>query len=265
MTPQAQPPAGALERDDEVGDPGSAEAAEGPGPEAALALERWSRYEQFRLSPGHKCPVCWLMLRHCCCAGLDGLRTQLRPRVLIVMHADELGRHQGSNTAKLLVHYGAELVPWGVGQDEELRRLLREDPAGCVVLFPSPDAIDASALAAASSDPGCVARSAADLPRSILVLDGGWRECKKINGAIDAQITRCRVTTATREEYGGTRKYGTHEKSGGNVRVQTAAAFIALMQELGEDPEHVTALKAGLAHFMGCWEAQICRSKTWVT
>eukprot|EP00406_Dinophysis_acuminata_P038573 CAMPEP_0179357966 /NCGR_PEP_ID=MMETSP0797-20121207/78679_1 /TAXON_ID=47934 /ORGANISM="Dinophysis acuminata, Strain DAEP01" /LENGTH=215 /DNA_ID=CAMNT_0021073197 /DNA_START=1 /DNA_END=649 /DNA_ORIENTATION=+ len=140
-----------------------------------------------------------------------------------------------------------------------------EDPAGCVVLFPSPDAIDASALAAASSDPGCVARSAADLPRSILVLDGGWRECKKINGAIDAQITRCRVTTATREEYGGTRKYGTHEKSGGNVRVQTAAAFIALMQELGEDPEHVTALKAGLAHFMGCWEAQICRSKTWVT
>ena len=36
------------------------------------------------------------------------------------------------------------------------------------------------------------------------------------------------------EEYGGTRKYGSNSEGDGG-RVQTAAAFVALLQELGED------------------------------
>merc|ERR1712039_773562 len=98
-------------------------------------------------------------------------------------------------------------------------------------------------------------------PRRIVVLDGGWRECKRMNDWVDPNIRRVSISTATREEYGGTRKYGS---DGGGGRVQTAAAFVALLQELGEDPAHVVAFKNSLAHFLAAWESQICRSKTFV-
>eukprot|EP00415_Alexandrium_ostenfeldii_P004200 UN4200 len=173
------------------------------------------------------------------------------------MHHLELGKHLGSNTAKVLFHFGGELIAWGIKEHEErFSAMVEQDKAGSVILFPGAGAVAASELPTTSGRSGTVFP-----PRLVIVLDGGWRECKKINDSIDMQIQRCVVTTASREEYGGTRKYGTTDGS----RVQTAAAFIALMQELGEDPEHVTALKAGLAHFMGCWEAQIHRSKTWAT
>ena len=72
-------------------------------------------------------------------------------------------------------------------------------------------------------------------PRCIIVLDGGWRECRKIDSAIPAGVCRCIVTTASRQEYGGTRKYGGTDPKLDQGRVQTAAAFAALMMELGED------------------------------
>jgi len=230
-------------------------AVERAGLEAARAQKSWRCYCDFVAKPGHKCPKCWLMLKHCSCSGMP--RAQLRPRVLVVMHHLELGRHLGSNTAKVLFHFGAELIAWGIkDHDERFQELVSQDKAGCVVLFPGAGAVSASEL------PASAGRSETSFPpRLIIVLDGGWRECKRINDSIDPEIQRCVVTTASREEYGGTRKYGTTDGS----RVQTAAAFIALMQELGEDAEQVAALKAGLAHFMSCWEAQIHRSKTWVT
>merc|ERR1711971_792184 len=210
--------------------------------EAARALKSWENYQAFCAAPAHKCGRCWLMLEHCCCAGIPKGVT-LRPKIAVVMHHLELGRHLGSNTAKLLLDFGAELFAWHVtDHDDRLRRLLQEDPDGTVVLFPAPGAVSASELRAAGTP-----RERDALPRCIVVLDGGWRECKKMNDALCPDIARCVVTTATREEFGGTRKYGGGDPCG---RVQTAAAFIALLQELGEDAAHVSAMKAGLTHFM---------------
>jgi len=45
-----------------------------------------------------------------------------------------------------------------------------DDEEGTVVLFPSPDAVEAGSLAAA--------------PRQVIVLDGGWRECVRMNSWI---------------------------------------------------------------------------------
>jgi len=192
------------------------------------------------------------MSKHCCCLGLPGGVT-VRPRVAVVLHHLELGKHLGSNTAKLLLHFGGEIFAWGVEEhDERLRRLLEEDPEGAVVLFPCAEAVAAGELAALG-----------ERPRTVVVLDGGWRECKHMNEAIDPRIRRVVVTTARRETFGGTRKYG--NPADAENRVQTAAAFICLLQELQEAPAHVEALTKGLSHFMECWEAQICRSKTWVS
>ena len=82
-------------------------------------------------------------------------------------------------------------------------------------------------------------------------------QCKKMNEWINPAVPRCVVSTASREEFGGTRRY-----KGGNGRVQTAAAFVALMRELGEEPAQVEALSAGLVSFMASFEAQMGRSRT---
>uniref|UniRef100_A0A7S1F734 tRNA-uridine aminocarboxypropyltransferase n=1 Tax=Noctiluca scintillans TaxID=2966 RepID=A0A7S1F734_NOCSC len=217
--------------------------------ERPQAIRAWQRYTDFVRDPGRKCRDCWLMAEHCCCAEMPK-EVRLRPKVILVMHYRELEKHLGSNTAKLLLHFGAELFAWGVeDQDARLAEVLAEDVPRTAVLFPSPDAVPASSLVPVGASPS-----------RIVVLDGGWNECKRINEWIDPCITRCVVTTATREEFGGTRKYG-----GCAERVQTAAAFAALLSELGEDTEHVAAVKAGLSKFMKAWETQIRRSKTHVT
>lgn len=233
----------------ELGDESCTTVAQNP--EEVRAQKAWAAFQDFQAAPKHKCANCWLMARHCCCAGVP--RLVIRPRVVVVMHYAEFGRHLGSNTAKLLTLFGGELRCWGLAaEDGALQRLFAEDPEGSVVLFPGPSAMPAAELAETGRR-----------PRRIFVLDGGWKECKRINQWIPAAISRCVVTSASREEYGGTRKYGgsSHDADG---RVQTAAAFIALMQELDEEPTHISAMKAGLAHFMECWESQIRRSKTWV-
>merc|ERR1712107_218815 len=95
---------------------------------------------------------------------------------------------------------------------------------------------------------------AARLPRCIVVLDGGWKETRKMNQSIDRAVPRCFVINATRGEYGGTRKYRGND---GANRVQTAAAFIALLKELNDDPTRVARLQACLASFTEAFDRQI--------
>lgn len=207
----------------------------------------WDRYHEFRADPGEKCAECWLVARHCCCEELRGIH--LRQRVVVVWHYAELDRRRGSNTAKLLLQFGAEILVWGVKEHEEkLRVLLEAEGENAMVLFPAPGAIEAKKIARGT--PG-----RPELPRCIIVLDGGWKETRKINQAIDQRVVRCFVSSATRDEYGGTRKY--NPTNGDKGRVQTAAAFVALMKELGEDAETVSELQNGLECFLAAFERQL--------
>ncbi|CAJ1378867.1 unnamed protein product [Effrenium voratum] len=130
--------------------------------ERARSEKAWASFQAFLESPGDKCPRCWLMRRHCCCAGLPVL--EMRLKVFVLMHHLEIGQRKASNTAKLLLHFGAELLCWGVEEhDSRLQQVIQDDEEGTVVLFPSESAIQAQSLAEA--------------PRQVVVLDGGWREC----------------------------------------------------------------------------------------
>eukprot|EP00439_Symbiodinium_sp_Y106_P027833 s2250_g3.t1 len=136
--------------------------------------QAWASYQAFLTMPGDKCTQCWLMRKHCCCKGLP--RIEIRLRVYVLMHRLEIGQRKASNTAKLLKHFGAELLCWGVEEhDARLQQLLVDDEEGTVVLFPSPDAVEAGSLAAA--------------PRQVIVLDGGWRECVRMNSWISRNMT----------------------------------------------------------------------------
>eukprot|EP00933_Yihiella_yeosuensis_P077793 TRINITY_DN8868_c0_g1_i1.p1 TRINITY_DN8868_c0_g1~~TRINITY_DN8868_c0_g1_i1.p1 ORF type:complete len:293 (-),score=56.39 TRINITY_DN8868_c0_g1_i1:266-1144(-) len=254
----------------------------------ATARKCWDNFVQFQTNPGQKCPRCWRMTKFCCC--LDIPKVQLRPKVLVVFHYEELGQHTATNTANLLLHYGAELYCCGLEEhDHRLHNFLAEDSDGTLILFPSPDAVEASSFALKShrdgdasttagggvvdgvgnssdgvaigggDDAASEAKSLEDLPRRIVVLDGGWSQCKKMNAWLDPTIPRCVVKTASREEFGGTRRYRAEGESG---RVQTAAAFVALLRELGEDQTHVQAVSDGLVKFMQSFESQMGRSRT---
>ncbi|CAE7929340.1 unnamed protein product [Symbiodinium sp. KB8] len=103
--------------------------------------QAWASYQAFLTMPGDKCTQCWLMRKHCCCKGLPRIETRLR--VYVLMHRLEIGQRKASNTAKLLKHFGAELLCWGVEEhDARLQQLLVDDEEGTVVLFPSPDAVE---------------------------------------------------------------------------------------------------------------------------
>ncbi|CAE8723538.1 unnamed protein product, partial [Polarella glacialis] len=219
----------------------------GEGFEKLRSEKAWASLQAFQNAPGNKCPECWLTRQHCCCAGIP--QTQLRLKVYVLMHHVELSQRRASNTAKLLLQFGAELLAWGVQEhDERLERLISEDLEGTVVLFPSKDAVQARELGA----------QAAMQVRQVVVLDGGWRETSRMNNGISPEVVRCVVDSASRAELGGTRKYA----GGCDGHVQTAAAFVTLLRELGEEESEISAVRDGLAHFLSCYEAQINRSKT---
>ncbi|CAJ1413437.1 unnamed protein product [Effrenium voratum] len=139
---------------------------------------------------------------------------------------------------------GAELFCCGLPEhDQKLTELLREDVSGTVVLFPSDLALPAAELAALGDTEPRV--------RRVVVLDGGWAQCKKMNQWLDPALPRCFVN-ASREEFGGTRRY-----RGITNRVQTAGAFVALMRDLEEEPETVAAISESLGAFMDSFVAQM--------
>lgn len=249
------------------------------------AEHAWAKYAAFKEDPGQRCAECWLLSRFCGCGDRGALAVHLPVHVAVVMHYSELGRLRASNTAKLLLRFGAELLCWGVdGHDRRLRALLQEAAAartadscnyhGALVLFPASDACPAGELAAEyqrqrQTRPGCgtdkdrargdekSSRHMAPLeqqqPRPcIVVLDGGWRETRKMNQSIDPRILRCSLSSSSRCESKGTRKY-----RGQDERIQTAAAFIALLRELGEDPAKVEELHDELRRFTQAFERQL--------
>mmetsp|Transcript_85527 Transcript_85527/g.275936 ORF Transcript_85527/g.275936 Transcript_85527/m.275936 type:complete len:348 (-) Transcript_85527:8-1051(-) len=288
--------------------PAESEGAHGGWSLAQRAARALEVYLAFRSQPGQRCPECWLVRRFCACAELP--EAALTTSVAVLIHPSELGRLRASNTAKLLLRFGADLFVWGHEEhDARLRELLREaedaearapstsstsasgitcwdgdapalcrvGPAGAeatwggalgaVVLFPCAGSRPAAELSAelarrraaaaavevATGAVGEAASTPPALPRCIVVLDGGWKETRKMNASIDVNIARCIVSNATRDEYGGTRKY----KEGNADRVQTAAAFIALLKELGDDSERVAALKACLSRFTESFDRQV--------
>jgi len=255
------------------------------------AQKVWERYCEFRRAPGQKCPDCWLLQRFCCCAEVDrhAHGRPLRLRVIVLMHPAELNELRSSNTAKLLLRFGAELSVWGLEDHAKmLQGLLELVPkssaapeegkkpsiSNAAVLFPSSNAIDAASLAnslAAERAQVVAERQHMDEqgknvtlelshPRTVIVLDGGWKETQKMNKTIDPRILRVRVTPDSYKMLGGytaTRKYDAKLKP---ERVQTAAAFLGLLNELQEDRESIDALSAGLNAFTAAFNQQLIYS-----
>lgn len=200
-------------------------------------------YDAWRHSqPARVCASCWMQRACCFCAALPP--PGLRHKFVLYISARELAAHASSNTGKLLLMWGGELICEGVPEDEaRLDELLGSAESTPVVLFPTADA--------APGSPALV--SAAAPPLRVILLDGNWRAATRMNARIPRAVRRVCLGGggALRETLGATRK----RLDNGAARVQTAPAAVQMLKECGEA---TTQLEQGVCLAVAAYAAQNC-------
>ncbi len=111
--------------------------------------------------PG-RCPRCWIRTAHCICADVPRLTP--RTEVVVVRHEREGWKSTGTARVAMLALANARLVDYsedGAACDAELQALAR----GAALLFP---------------EVGVEPKPLADAPARLIVLDGTWRQTRRM-------------------------------------------------------------------------------------
>ena len=184
----------------------------------ALVEFQSTRHDEFMKSR-NRCPKCVLLNDFCVCGKLDDLRIDSnRYRVAVLMHQKEM--YRSSNTVKAIERVmGAEVFVDGLADDNErFNKLIAENRSNTIVLFPSEDASEWDTYKQASGNPERIL---------IVVVDGTWRQARRLNYIIPAEIPRVKITPTTLSKF-LCRRQATED------RVCTIEALSLLFQEIGE-------------------------------
>ena len=169
-----------------------------------------------------RCDYCALTVGFCVCSQLDELRFNTVGRVAVLMNTKE--KYRSSNTAKIIERIlNANLLISGV-DDAELNQIVAQ--GNCFVLFPSE---------------GALTWEEAKLPgdnRTIIVLDGTWRQARRLNQAIPLHVPRIKVSPTSLSQFLCRRQTNPD-------RVCTVEALSMLYKDMGRDAESVQ-LERGL-------------------
>jgi len=114
--------------------------------------------------PG-RCPRCWLVRPYCVCAQIPALAPPVE--LVIVRHHAEARRSSGTARLALLAIPGARLVECGADLDvasTALAERFAAAPGSTWLLFPD----------------GGASAAPAPAPRRLVVLDGTWREARRM-------------------------------------------------------------------------------------
>lgn len=197
----------------------------------SLVQAHVAKQKNFMVTRG-RCDYCALLLSHCMCAKLEALalpEESLDFSVAVIMNTRE--KYRSSNTAKVIekVLHGLLLVD-GIDQDERLlEKLLARNANKVFVLFPSESSVEYSHMDASQFS---------EIPL-ILVPDGTWRQARRLNQKIPANIPRVRVAPQTLSRFLCRRQTLPD-------RVCTVEALALLMADMGKDRES-KQLELGLA------------------
>jgi len=111
--------------------------------------------------PG-RCPKCWIRTAHCICAEVP--RVQTKTQVVVVRHEREGWKSTGTARVAMLALESGRLVDYsedGAACDGVLRELA----AGAALLFP---------------ETGIAPAPLAEPPSRLIVLDGTWRQTRRM-------------------------------------------------------------------------------------
>lgn len=213
-----------------------------------------------------KCERCWLLRSHCICKQLAEIesRVSTRHEVLMFIHYREWGLRKASNTARLLpLLLGTEVFTFGKIESEDrlmwrLRRAseLRGDPV--LVLFPSPDSVTVTEFLSSEESGRARGMCASERKKGaalgmrgreekerrfvIVVIDGSWKNARRLNAVLPKSYRRVRLSSCSRKAYPNLRKHSMEN------RVSTMSALLHMLQELEEPQADIDALGQGLSH-----------------
>ena len=154
-----------------------------------MVEEHVGRRESFMERKG-RCGVCALTVAYCVCGELNKLSLDnFSFSVAVLMNTNE--KYRSSNTAKVIEKVlDAKLLISQVPADEEtLDELLSKHAENCFVLFPSEDSQSFEDLPVFAEPP------------LIILLDGTWRQARRLNQRIPASVPRVKVNPNTLSQF----------------------------------------------------------------
>lgn len=155
----------------------------------------------FMASKG-RCQNCVLRESFCVCSKLGNLEmhaSDLDFTVVVLMNQRE--KYRSSNTAKVIEKIlNAKIFIDGLDDDFiEFQKLVSENLNNCFVLFPSEDALDFPSFAR-NEKASCSSRL--DSRKTlIIVVDGTWRQARRLNQKISPSIPRVKIMPTTLSKF----------------------------------------------------------------
>lgn len=175
-------------------------------------------------STKNRCPACMLKSHICVCQKLSDLSLSSSScafDVVVLMNHRE--QFRASNTAKIIEKVlNARIYIDGVDSDlEDLVLLIQERKEAALVLFPSEDATTWSEVEQRM-------KKISTTKPLIIVLDGTWRQARRLNKKIPDDIPRVKITPQTLSQFLCRRQTQAD-------RVCTVEALALLMTEMEEE------------------------------
>jgi len=187
----------------------------------ALVKHNFDSRKEF-IERGNRCPDCVLVKKFCVCESLKTLSCEVPGyRVAVLMNQRE--QYRSSNTAKVIERVvGGETYIDGLEDYWARFEALMEEYSGrSFVLFPSENSIEFESLQGylKASD-----RKSKDV--LIIVVDGTWRQARRLNQKISTHVPRVKITPTTLSKFLCRRQTRVD-------RVCTAEALSLLLLDMG--------------------------------
>jgi DTW domain-containing protein YfiP len=208
----------------------------------ALVEFQTKRHVDF-MESRNRCRNCVLLKDFCVCRTLDSLRID-NPAytVAVLMHQKEM--YRSSNTVKAIEKViGADVFVDGLANDNErFNSLIADRKEHTIVLFPSEDSMEWGTYKTT------LASSVKSTRTLIVVVDGTWRQARRLNYLIPADIPRVKITPTTLSKF-------LCRRQAREDRVCTIEALALLFEDIGE-PEISSRLDEGLTTIQEGYNSQ---------
>lgn len=202
----------------------------------ALVRSQIETRSDFMAAKG-RCEHCVLRKPFCVCGKLSLLQMHacdLDFEVVVLINQRE--KYRSSNTAKIIEKIiGAKIFVDGLDEDiSEFQRIVQANLDNSFVLFPSDNSIDFPSFSNCARN--CVLAESAKI--LIIVVDGTWRQARRLNLKIPDSVPRVRILPTTLSKFLCRRQTRAD-------RVCTLEALSLLLQDMGK-VEAATRLDTGL-------------------